>query len=131
MAANVVAYVDEAVREGGVDSAIELAPIAEVLRGMTDEDAINLELTPVTADKIIVHIDGKVREGGADSAIELAPLAKALKEALADFRAEPEGEGLEAFARDEDLSAIAQDVANHGIIDATEDEVSVGANAFD
>lgn len=86
---------------------------------------IKIELSPVEADKVLEYIDGKVRQGGVDSAIELAPLAVKIREGLASFREEPEEvEKLEDFARDEDLSAIAETKANGGVIDATEDEVN-------
>lgn len=124
MSASVIAYVDASVREGGVDSAIELAPLAEALKNVGENEAVELELSPVTAEKIIVYIDGKVREGGVDSAVELAPLAEALKQALEDFRKEPEEETFESFARDEDLSATAEAVADKTVIDAVVDAIA-------
>lgn len=125
MASTLIGYVDAKVREGGVDTAVELNPLASAL---LDGD-LTVSLSPVEADKIVVYIDGKVREGGVDSAVELAPLAKVISEELAEFRAESDeadpmaDEPISAFARDEDLSTIAQDAAENGVIDATEDDV--------
>lgn len=121
MAAEAVAYVDDRVREGGIDSAIELAPLATALRN----GDLCVELSPVEADKIVVYIDGAVRAGGIDKAVELAPLATTIKEALAEFRAEPADEPLEDFAADEvEPEAASQDPADPPVIDATDDVVS-------
>lgn len=121
MASALIDYIDVKVRDGGVDTAVELNPLASAL---LDGD-LTVSLSPVEADKIVVYIDGKVREGGVDSAVELAPLAKVISEELAEWRRETDdielisSEPIEAFGLDEDLSEAA---AKPAVIDATEDE---------